>query len=222
MLGLHEERLRAALHALYGPQIRQAEAAKASGVRLSRISDVLAARRPLSREDITALASKLRISADYLLGVPGATMLVAEQLHDDLAKALEAYVQTEAIRDEDFPEGWLRDALQSGVDGKHILHRVATELHAEAEEYGAKLRQWADATAAFDRAYGPHATIPAALLKALPSLNLKPGAFLAPAQGLVRRMMQHIMAVRASTPPSAPSKPPSKRKKKLDTNQGGA
>lgn len=78
MIKQHSERLRLALHAVYGPQINQADAARRSGVPLSRISDVLAARRPLSREDLQklAMARGLRISADYLLGVPSAAIFV--------------------------------------------------------------------------------------------------------------------------------------------------
>lgn len=68
-------RLAAALYQTGWSETRAAERTK---IRQGSLNAIKNGHRALSRENLRAIATKLKISADYLLGVPGATMTVGE------------------------------------------------------------------------------------------------------------------------------------------------
>jgi transcriptional regulator with XRE-family HTH domain len=114
-------RLNAALQRL---KLSQAKAARLSGIRQQWLNGIVNGSRAIGREDLRALASTHNISADYLLGVPGALMFVGEEFNQGLEKALAERVAQKAVTGSIVPEHWIREELSSLIDGKAILAKL--------------------------------------------------------------------------------------------------
>ena len=114
-------RLNVALQRL---KLSQAKAARLAGIRQQWLNGIVNGSRAIGREDLRALASTHNISADYLLGVPGALMFVGEKFNQGLEEALAERVARETITESILPERWIREELSSVIDGKAILTKL--------------------------------------------------------------------------------------------------
>lgn len=111
-----------ALKAIYPPPDvpNESDAARKCGLSPGRINDVRNKRRSLGREDLHALAKGLGISADYLLGIPGAPMFVGAHFNQGLEDAVKAYL-VKGISDAAKGEAWAEVLSEAAVDGAKFL-----------------------------------------------------------------------------------------------------
>ncbi len=120
------ERLAAVLNRL---GLSQAEAGRRSGVRQGAIAGIISGTRALGREDLRRLSQKLNISADYLLGVSGTTMLVNEARTNQVADALEEVVTANVLRELEIPASDYFK-LQS-INGDHLVAKITEKVISE-------------------------------------------------------------------------------------------
>ncbi len=150
----HAARLDRALKAILGATPNQSEAARRTGLTPGRINDVLNRHRALGRADLSALARGLKISADYLLGVPGAPMFVAERLQGDVQSALAQVVAARVA--ERVAEPWIQAVITERIDGARLLARFIALADEDVTTFAAFLDRWAQVGAELRRVYGPN------------------------------------------------------------------
>lgn len=145
-----EKRFREALDA---SKLSQSAAARACGLAPSRINDFYNGNRVPSPTELFMLAKGLKISADFLLGVPGAPMHVAQAFTDGLEDAVARHIVTQAINEQTVPELWVREILTDLVKGGQVLDMIARLAREDVEAAAAYLRTMAAGSLEIQRAY---------------------------------------------------------------------
>lgn len=193
-------RLKTALGAL---GLSQSVAAKKAGLSPTYINDVLAnvnaaseerKRRAITVDALRALAGSpdLRISSDYLLGIGGAPLRVAQTFNEGLANALSEYVAAHAIDANSVPEAWLRDVLVEAINPTEYLESVVKETREEIQSLATALRKFGAAAVEIRLLFPGGKEVPDEILNATGELPKATGLLKINSKGF-QKFAQHIV-----------------------------